>query len=112
MEMVAPVQRKVIGLVITDPAKFFNGFLNLASKKGVVSISIDREEYSPCGLMELISAGKLEDVIDMKISLDGNVILNFHDSVEDCFAETSTREIVDTLANSKYCRYDSTYLRW
>lgn len=90
--------RVVLGLSISDPAKFFSEFVRLAEKESSLQLQVDRRVVPVSRFCQELTNDYFRDVIDLKILMNGNVVLAYHDSLDECFAEESVRDILDQLA--------------
>lgn len=90
--------RSVLSLRISDPARFFSEFVRLAERESRVEIRVNRDVVPVSQFCNDLPIDFFRDVIDLKIYMDGDIVVSYHDSLEDCFAEESVRGMLDQLA--------------
>jgi len=95
----------VLSLHIRDPARFFSEFVCLAEKKGVLKVQVDGSVISGSDFCQELRNDFFDDVINLKILSNCEVVLSYHDSLEDCFAEESVHDIIDQLARRSLVSY-------
>lgn len=104
-------KRAVLYLNVIDPPVFFTEFTKLLSSDVDVWIEVNGTKIGKSDLSRILDDMSMTEVYDLKIYRDGQVVVSFHDSIENCFAELSVLGAVEQLAKRSLVSYHEGILK-
>ena len=98
--------RRVLCLEILDGPQFFFSLAKLAEQDGnSVAVEIDGENLGQARLDKPLPPDRIQGAINLKVLFDGFVVVSFHDSMDNAFAEMAIAKYIQVLSKRSLVRY-------